>query len=119
LSHRVWQSFPHLSNTQNKVCKELDTQIPHLRDYSVYFVIDYGAERWTMQSWVIQERDFNGNVKLSSRSRCSFYRYSLWRAQTGEHLFDGAAGDLAEALDSLRAYISYLSAEQRGLAAAE
>lgn len=69
-----------------------------------------------MQTWVVQEHEFNGNVKLSSVSRRTFYSYSLWRAQTGEHLFDGAAGDLAEALDTLHAHITYLSANQRGSA---
>jgi hypothetical protein len=63
-----------------------------------------------MQTWVIQENDFNGNVQLSSQPRHSFYSYSLWRANTGEHLFDGAAGDLAEAMDTMRAHIQYLSA---------
>jgi hypothetical protein len=73
-----------------------------------------------MQTWVIEENDFGGKVKLSSHLRHSFYRYSLWRAQSGEHLFDGAAGDLAEALDTMRAHIQYLSAEPgRGLAAME
>jgi hypothetical protein len=62
-----------------------------------------------MQTWAIQENDFGGMVKLSSQSRYSFYRYSLWREQTGEHLFDGAAGDLTEALDTMRAHIRYLS----------
>jgi hypothetical protein len=71
-----------------------------------------------MQTWAIQENDFGGKVQLSSRSRHSFYSYSLWREQTGEHLFDGAAGDLAEALDTMRAHIRYLSAG-RGLAARE
>ena len=64
-----------------------------------------------MQTWAIQEYDFNGDVKLSSQARRSFYRYSLWRARTNEHLFDGAAGDLAEAMDAMRAHIRYLSAE--------
>ncbi len=68
-----------------------------------------------MQTWVIQENDFNGNVKLRSRPRRSFYSYSLWRAKTGEHLFDGAAGDLGEALDSLRAHIHYLSTNEQSL----
>jgi hypothetical protein len=68
---------------------------------------------YIMQTWVVQENDFNGNVKLRSRTRHRFYSYSLWRANTGEHLFDGAAGDLAEALDSLHAHIRYLSAEAR------
>jgi|HubBroStandDraft_1064217.scaffolds.fasta_scaffold00014_72 hypothetical protein len=64
-----------------------------------------------MQTWVLQEDGFNGNVKLSSQPCHSFYRYSLWRAGTGEHLFDGAAGDLDEALDTMHAHVRYLSAE--------
>jgi len=66
-----------------------------------------------MQTWVLQEDGFQGNVKLSSQPRHSFYRYSLWRARTGEHLFDGAAGDLGEALDTMQAHIRYLSAGRR------
>ncbi len=62
-----------------------------------------------MQTWVVQENDFGGKVKLSSQSRQSFYRYSVWRADANEHLFDGAAGDLAEAMDAMRAHIRYLS----------
>jgi hypothetical protein len=65
-----------------------------------------------MQTWVLQENDFLGNVKLSSQRRHSFYSYSLWRAATGEHLFDGAAGDLAEALDTMHAHVRYLVAEE-------
>lgn len=72
-----------------------------------------------MQGWVVQEHDFNGNVQLNSQSRHNFYSYSLWRAQTGEHLFDGAAGDLGEALDSLHAHISYLTTVQRSAGAPE
>jgi hypothetical protein len=63
-----------------------------------------------MQTWVLQDKDYKGNVKLSSRHRQSFYSYSLWRTRTGEHLFDGAAGDLTEALDTMHAHIRYLSA---------
>jgi hypothetical protein len=63
-----------------------------------------------MQAYALQENDFCGNVSLSSLRRHSFYRYSLWRANRGEHLFDGVAGDLSEALDTLRAHIRYLSA---------
>jgi hypothetical protein len=65
-----------------------------------------------MQTWVLQENDFRGNVHVSSQPRHSFYRYSLWRAGTGEHLFDGAAGDLAEALDTMHAHVRYLSARK-------
>jgi hypothetical protein len=66
-----------------------------------------------MQTWVLEESGFLGNVKLSSHPRHSFYHYSLWRAGTGEHLFDGAAGDLAEALDTIHAHVRYLSAGRR------
>ena len=71
-----------------------------------------------MQTWVVQENDFNGNVKLRSQTRHRFYSYSLWRTRTGEHLFDGAAGDLTEALDTMHAHIRYLSAGA-GLASGE
>lgn len=71
-----------------------------------------------MQTWVIQQDNFNGNVKFSSQPRHNFYSYSLWRANTGEHLFDGAAGDLNEAMDAMRAHIDYLSAG-RGLSGGE
>ncbi|HUO26869.1 MAG TPA: hypothetical protein VMU61_14475 [Candidatus Aquilonibacter sp.] len=66
-----------------------------------------------MEPYVLQESDFSGNVKQSSRRRHSFYRYSLWRVRSGEHLFDGAAGDLAEALDTMRAHIRYLTAGEQ------
>lgn len=62
-----------------------------------------------MQDWIIHEDGIRGNVKLSSQPRHSFYRYSLWRAGTGEHLFDGVAGDLAEALDTMRAHVRFIS----------
>jgi hypothetical protein len=63
-----------------------------------------------MQTWALQENDFGGKVKLSSQAHPNFYFYSLWRANSGEHLFDGAAGDLAEAMEAMRAHIDYLSA---------
>jgi hypothetical protein len=73
-----------------------------------------------MQTWVIRKQGFNGNVTISSQPDHSYYSYSLWRARTGEHLFDGAAGDLAEAMESLHAHISFLSARQNiGSAATE
>jgi hypothetical protein len=59
----------------------------------------------SMQTWVLQKDEFRGNVRLSSQRRHNFYRYSLWRARTGEHLFDGVAGDLAEAMDTMHAHI--------------
>ena len=73
-----------------------------------------------MQTWVIREHGFNGNIMLNSQPDHNYYSYSLWRARTGEHLFDGAAGDLAEAMESLHAHISFLSAGQNvGLAASD
>jgi hypothetical protein len=71
-----------------------------------------------MESCLIHNNDFRGNIELNLQSRHSFYRYSLWRAQTGEHLFDGAPGDRAEALDAMRAHISYMAEGER-LAARE
>jgi hypothetical protein len=65
-----------------------------------------------MQALVLQLDDFQGTVKLSSQPRYSFYSYSLWRARTGEHLFDGAAGDLVEALESMRAHLRDLCAKE-------
>lgn len=63
-----------------------------------------------MQTWLVQNDDFQCNIKLKSQPPYSFYGYSLWRARTGEHLFDGAAGDLAEAMATIQAHICYLSA---------
>jgi hypothetical protein len=71
-----------------------------------------------MQTWVIQDRGFNGGVKLNSKLAHQFYEYSLWHARTGEHLFDGVAGDLAEAVDSLLAHIHFLAAANHGAFAA-
>ncbi len=68
-----------------------------------------------MQSWVVQDNEYTGDVKLRSQLRHSFYSYSLWRAKTGEHLFDGVAGDLSEAVDSLRAHMRYLAAGEGSL----
>jgi hypothetical protein len=65
-----------------------------------------------MQALVLQVDDFQGTVKLSLQPRHNFYSYSLWRARTGEHLFDGAAGDLVEALESMRAHMRRLCAEE-------
>lgn len=64
-----------------------------------------------MEGYLLQENDFRGNVMQNSRRDHSFYSYSLWRARSGEHLFDGAAGDLAEALDAVRAHFLFLSSQ--------
>jgi hypothetical protein len=63
-----------------------------------------------MQAWVLQESDFQGKLEHAALPHGSFYLYSLWRSRTGEHLFDGVASDLAEALETMRAHIRHLSA---------
>lgn len=62
-----------------------------------------------MEHFVIRENDFRGQVSLSQQSDQPFYKYSVWRACSGEHLFDGAAGDVAEALDTMRAHMNHLA----------
>lgn len=64
-----------------------------------------------MESCVIQESDFRGNVVWNCELSQSFYSYSLWRANSGEHLFDGAAADLTDAVETMRAHIRFLSAQ--------
>jgi len=71
-----------------------------------------------MQTWIVEDEEFHGGVKLSSQRSYRFYKYSLWRAGTGEHLFDGAAGDLAEAVESLLAHIHFLAGTKPGALAA-
>lgn len=65
-----------------------------------------------MQCYVIRQEDFRGQVDLSLQSNPPFYKYSLWRDRSGEHLFDGAAGDLAEAVDTVRAHMRHLAMHQ-------
>jgi hypothetical protein len=87
-----------------------------LGDYILESTEDDGVGVMTlMQTWLIQQQDFNGNVQLSSQTGHSFYQYSVWQA--GEHLFDGVAGDLPEAVDSLVAHINFLSASRNGVVA--
>ena len=73
-----------------------------------------------MELYLVQENGFQGSVKLSrsAHNRRSFYSYALSRG-SGEQLYDGAAGDLSEAVDTMRAHIRYLSAQERNLAARE
>jgi hypothetical protein len=61
-----------------------------------------------MQAYVIQENDFQGNVERPTNPCHQFYTYSLWRTGSGEHLFDGVAEDLKDALETLRAHFGYL-----------
>jgi hypothetical protein len=87
------------------------SEIPHLGDYTGLALDEYRSEagRPPMQAWVLQDSEFHAKVRATSRSRYNFYSYSLWRSRNDEHLFDGVAGDLAEALDTLRAHFRHLS----------
>ena len=58
---------------------------------------------------VVQGSDFRGQVGLAQNSNPPLYTYSLWRTRSGEHLFDGVAADIDEALESVRAYIDHFS----------
>jgi len=73
-----------------------------------------------MELYSVQENGFQGSVRLSSstHNRRSFYNFVLSRG-SGERLYDGAAGDLSEAVDTMRAHIRYLSAREGNLAAQE
>ena len=62
-----------------------------------------------MDYFVIQDANFRGQVSQARRADPPFYTYSLWRDSSGEHLFDGLAGDLAEAVATVRAHIAHLA----------
>ena len=68
-----------------------------------------------MNYYVIQGPEFEGQVSMALKSNPPFYTYSLRRTNTGERLFDGAAGDLDEAVETLRAYMQHLSVSGMGL----
>lgn len=61
-----------------------------------------------MEAYVLQENDFRGSIQPQSGSN-NLYSYSLWRDRSGEHLFDGVAGDLTDALDTVKAYCRFLA----------
>ncbi len=72
-----------------------------------------------MEFYLVREAGFQGCVRLSSSGQnCKFYRYVLSRGAGGQ-VYDGAAGDLSEALDNMRAHIRYLSIRKWGSAARE
>jgi hypothetical protein len=70
-----------------------------------------------MNRFEIQESGFAGQVWASSQDPHQFYFYSVSRIPQRERLFDGVAGDMAEALSTLRAHIRFLSCEKGSLAA--
>jgi hypothetical protein len=64
-----------------------------------------------MSSFAIQECGYTGQVWLCSQHPHQFYCYSVSRNLQHEQLFDGVAGDVAEALSTLQAHIRYLASE--------
>jgi hypothetical protein len=71
-----------------------------------------------MNCYEIQEGGFTGRVWPASQHPYQFYFYSVSRSTQRERLFDGAAGDIAEAVSTMHAHIRFLS-HDGGLVAAE
>jgi len=69
-----------------------------------------------MNCYEIQECGYAGQVKQCSQYPHQFYSYSVLRIPQRERLFDGVAGDIAEAVSTLREHIRYLSSEQGSVA---
>lgn len=62
-----------------------------------------------MNCYEIQESGYTGQVWPASQCNHQFYFYSVSRTPQREKLFDGAAGDVAEALSTMQAHIRYLT----------
>ena len=71
-----------------------------------------------MNCYEIQESGYAGQVRECSRYPHHFYSYSVLRIPQQERLFEGVAGDIAEAVSTLREHIRYLSSD-RGATAME
>lgn len=64
-----------------------------------------------MQSYEIEKYGFTGQVWPGSRQAQQFYFYSVSRTPQRERLFDGVAGDVAEAVATLHAHLHFLASE--------
>ena len=62
-----------------------------------------------MTCYEFQQSGYMGRVWAASDGSRPLYFYSVVRAPQRERLFDGAAGDIAEAVSTMRAHIDYLS----------
>lgn len=62
-----------------------------------------------MNCYEIQESGYTGQVWAASEYPHPLYFYSVLRTPHRERLFEGAAGDIAEAVSTMRAHISYLA----------
>jgi hypothetical protein len=63
-----------------------------------------------MNCYEIQESGYTGQIWPASRHPHQFYFYSVSRNPQRERLFDGVAGDMAEALSTMQAHIRFLAA---------
>lgn len=61
-----------------------------------------------MGPYEIQEAGYTGQVWLGSEHPHQFYFYSVSRTPHRERLFDGVAGDIAEAVSTIQAHIRFL-----------
>ena len=67
-----------------------------------------------MNRYEIREHGYIGQVWPSSGYTRQFYFYSVSRDVQREKLFDGVAGDIAEAVSSMRAHILFLTSAGGG-----
>ena len=61
-----------------------------------------------MTCYEVQENGYTGQVWPSSSYPQQFYFYSVSRTPHREQLFDGVAGDIAEAVSTMQAHIRFL-----------
>jgi len=64
-----------------------------------------------MNCYEIQESGYTGRVWAGSQQPRQFYFYSVSRFPQRERLFDGVAGDVAEAVATMQAHIRFLSSD--------
>jgi len=64
-----------------------------------------------MNCYEIQESGYTGQVWPSSSHPQQFYFYSVSRTPHREQLFDGVAGDIAEAVSTMQAHIRFLASD--------
>lgn len=62
-----------------------------------------------MNCYEIQEHGYTGQVWPGAEHPQQFYFYSVLRTPQCERLFDGVAGDIAEAVSTMQAHIRYLA----------
>jgi len=62
-----------------------------------------------MHCYEIHDSGYTGQVWPSTRHAQQFYFYSISRTPQREQLFDGVAGDIAEAVSTMQAHIRFLA----------